>query len=390
MQTSRITTLLLCTFAAVLVYTSCQKKEDTYEVDTLKLPTTPYNYLNGSIRQNPQNPITNEGATLGRVLFYDKNLSINNTIACASCHKQENGFADVTATSEGFKGGRTTRNSLPLVNLSDDSGLFWDSRAKTLEDLVLQPVANHVEMGLDNTENLLKKLNRTSYYPALFQKAFGNQEITQERITKALAQFVRSISSSNSKFDAVRRGAWGVMNESETGGWNLFFNQLQCSGCHNGNDLNNGSIANIGLDMNYKDNGMGTQTGENTLNGFFKVPSLRNVALTAPYMHDGRFKTLEDVVEHYNSGVQNHTNLSSVLRGFLWQGNGALNTSNGNGGFIFGFPSRDCWSCGVGTGGTDFKALNLTKTEKENLVAFLKLTTDETLVRDEKFANPFK
>ncbi len=390
MQTSRITTLLLCTFAAVLVYTSCQKKEDTYEVDTLKLPTTPYNYLNGSIRQNPQNPITNEGATLGRVLFYDKNLSINNTIACASCHKQENGFADVTATSEGFKGGRTTRNSLPLVNLSDDSGLFWDSRAKTLEDLVLQPVANHVEMGLDNTENLLKKLNRTSYYPALFQKAFGNQEITQERITKALAQFVRSISSSNSKFDAVRRGAWGVMNESETGGWNLFFNQLQCSGCHNGNDLNNGSIANIGLDMNYKDNGMGTQSGENTLNGFFKVPSLRNVALTAPYMHDGRFKTLEDVVEHYNSGVQNHTNLSSVLRGFLWQGNGALNTSNGNGGFIFGSPSRDCWSCGVGTGGTDFKALNLTKTEKENLVAFLKLTTDETLVRDEKFANPFK
>ncbi len=390
MQTSRITTLLLCTFAAVLVYTSCQKKEDTYEVDTLKLPTTPYNYLNGSIRQNPQNPITNEGATLGRVLFYDKNLSINNTIACASCHKQENGFADVTATSEGFKGGRTTRNSLPLVNLSDDSGLFWDSRAKTLEDLVLQPVANHVEMGLDNTENLLKKLNRTSYYPALFQKAFGNQEITQERITKALAQFVRSISSSNSKFDAVRRGAWGVMNESETGGWNLFFNQLQCSGCHNGNDLNNGSIANIGLDMNYKDNGMGTQSGENTLNGFFKVPSLRNVALTAPYMHDGRFKTLEDVVEHYNSGVQNHTNLSSVLRGFLWHGNGGLNTNNGNVGVSIGSPSRDCWSCGVGTGGTDFKALNLTKTEKENLVAFLKLTTDETLVRDEKFANPFK
>ena len=170
MQTSRITTLLLCTFAAVLVYTSCQKKEDTYEVDTLKLPTTSYNYLNGSIRQNPQNPITNEGATLGRVLFYDKNLSINNTIACASCHKQENGFADVTATSEGFKGGRTTRNSLPLVNLSDDSGLFWDSRAKTLEDLVLQPVANHIEMGLDNTENLLKKLSSTSYYPDLFEK----------------------------------------------------------------------------------------------------------------------------------------------------------------------------------------------------------------------------
>ncbi len=390
MQTSRITKLLLCAFAAVLVYTSCQKKEETYEVGTLKLPTTPYNYLNSSIRQNIQNPITNEGATLGRVLFYDKNLSINNTIACASCHKQENGFADVTATSEGFKGGRTTRNSLPLVNLSDDFGLFWDSRAKTLEDLVLQPVANHIEMGLDNTENLLKKLNRTSYYPALFEKAFGNQEITQERVTKALAQFVRSISSSNSKFDAVRRGAWGVMNESETAGWNLFFNQLQCSGCHNGNDLNNGSIANIGLDMNYKDNGMGTQTGENTLDGFFKVPSLRNIALTAPYMHDGRFKTLEDVVEHYNAGVQNHTNLSSLLRGFLWQGNGALSTINGNGGFIFGFPNKDCWSCGVGTGGTDFKALNLTKTEKENLVAFLKLTTDETLVRDEKFANPFK
>ena len=168
------------------------------------------------------------------------------------------------------------------------------------------------------------------------------------------------------------------LNDNELAGGDLFFNKLHCTGCHSGNDFSSLTNGSIGLEMAYKDNGLGALTGDQSSNGVFKVPTLRNVGLTAPYMHDGRFKTLEAVVEHYNSGVQNHTNLSSFLRGFQWQGNGGT-----------GANQSGCWTCGIGTGGTEFKPLNLSQTEKENLVAFLKALTDETLVRDEKFANPF-
>lgn len=380
MKFSRITIFTFSAFVAVLFYASCQKNEAIYEVNSLKLPATPFNYVDKTARQNPNNPTTNDGATLGRVLFYDKNLSINNTVACASCHKQANGFADVSATSEGFKGGRTDRNSLALVNLADDTRFFGDLRTSSLEELALQPVANHVEMGLDNTDNLLKKLNRTAYYPALFEKAFGTKDITQERASKAIAQFLRSLVANNSRFDDFQRGNWNAFTPSEQMGWTLFFRKLPCSGCHNGNDLNNSLAENIGLETTYKDNGVGARTGDLALNGVFKVPTLRNVALTAPYMHDGKFKTLEDVVEHYNSGVQNHSNLSRFLRGFLWEGNGGGGVST----------TQGCWSCGVGTGGTEFKPLNLSQEDKSNLVAFLKTLTDETMVQEEKLSNPFK
>jgi cytochrome c peroxidase len=383
MYTTRFIPFLFCALCALFIYSSCKKDEQVFESDTLKLPSTPFDYTSDLLIVsggfNRTNPTTNDGATLGRVLFYDKNLSLNNTVACASCHKQENGFADVGATSEGFKGGRTTRNSLPIVNLANDNQFFWDLRTSSLEDLALQPVANHIEMGLDNTENLLKKLNRTTYYPALFEKAFGTSDITQERVSKALAQFVRAIVSKDSKFDAVRRGSWGLMSESETRGWNLFFNQLHCTGCHGGSDLN-GGVGNIGLEVNYKDNGIGAQSGDNVMNGAFKVPTLRNIALTAPYMHDGRFKTLEEVVEHYNSGVKNHTNLSSFLKGFLWSGNGGTGFS----------ITQNCWNCGVGSAGQDFKPLDLSTTQKQDLVNFLKMTTDETMLKNAKYASPFK
>jgi cytochrome c peroxidase len=381
MNFSRITILSFSALVAVLFYTSCKKSDPIiYEVNTLTLPVFPYNYVDNSTRQPFNNLTTNDGATLGRVLFYDKSLSINNTVACASCHKQANGFADVSATSEGFKGGRTTRNSIALVNLADDSKFFGDLRTSSLEELALQPVANHIEMGLDNTENLLKKLNRISYYPDLFEKAFGTKEITQDRASKAIAQFLRSLVSNNSKLDDFNRGNWGAFSESEQKGWDLFFHKLPCSGCHNGYDLNGSLAENIGLAMTYKDNGLGERTGELKSNGAFKVPTLRNVALTAPYMHDGKFKTLEEVVEHYNSGVQNHPNLSNFLRGFLWQGNGGTSSTS----------TQNCWSCGVGTGGTAFKPLNLSQEDKDNLVAFLKTLTDETMVRDVKLSNPFK
>jgi cytochrome c peroxidase len=379
MKFLRNLTGVIGTLTAFFIYTSCQKSTPAvYEVNTLSLPERPFTYFDNSngvggfLRPN-------EEAALGRVLFYDKNLSINNTISCASCHKQSNGFADVTATSVGFKGGRTTRNSLALVNLSDDRRFFGDLRTTTLEELALQPVSNHIEMGLDNTPNLIKKLTNTPYYPTLFLSAFKSEEITEARISKALAQFLRSIRSGNSRFDAFQNGAWNVLNENETAGWDLFFNKLHCTGCHNGNDFNGLGSGNIGLDMSYKDNGAGAFSGDAALNGVFKVPTLRNIGITAPYMHDGRFKTLEEVVEHYNSGVQNHNNLTRFLRGFAWQGNGGSTNTN----------QQNCWSCGVGTAGSDFKPLNMTTTEKAQLVAFLKTLTDDVMATDKKFSNPF-
>ncbi len=379
-----ITRRLLIAASAALFFmaTACQKATPQYETDNLKLPTTTDSYkaselLTGKVVSNPQ---TDDGVTLGRVLFYDKKLSLTNNIACGSCHHQTRGFADAGATSEGFKGDRTTRNAMALANEGVDASYFWDLRTQTLEDLVLQPVGNHIEMGLDNTDNLVKKLQRTTYYPNLFNKAFGTSEITQERVSKAVAQFLRALVSNQSKFDKAQDTRdFSTFTAEEKRGKALFFNELHCTGCHNGSNFNSfGSAQNIGLDITYQDNGVGTLTSARQ-NGAFKVPTLRNVELTAPYMHDGRFKTLEDVVEHYNSGVQQHQNLSFFLNGFLWSGNGG--NTNGTSG---------CWSCGLGQGGGSFKPLNMTDTDKKALVAFLKTLTDKSFVSASKFSNPFE
>jgi cytochrome c peroxidase len=367
--------------ATFLFVNACQKDTPQYETDNLKLPAIVDSYkapseFTGLVAANPQ---TDAGATLGRVLFYDKKLSLTNTISCGSCHHQARGFADAGATSEGFKGERTTRNAMALANAGIDASYFWDTRTKTLEDLVLQPVGNHIEMGLDNTENLVKKLQRTPYYANLFQKAFGTADINRERISMAMAQFLRSMVSNQSKFDQANLTKnFASLTTEENRGRDLFFNQLHCTGCHSGNGFNGrGNAQNIGLDVAYQDNGVGKITGEKQ-NGVFKVPTLRNVELTGPYMHDGRFKTLEEVVEHYNSGVKQHQNLSFFLNGFSWVGNGGS------------IQTQGCWSCGLGQFGGTFKPLQMTDGDKKSLVAFLKTLTDKSFVTAEKFSNPFE
>jgi cytochrome c peroxidase len=367
--------------ASLLFANACQKATpQQYETDSLKLPSTTDNYkaatnFTGIVSANPQ---TDAGATLGRVLFYDKKLSLTNTISCGSCHHQSRGFADAGATSEGFKGERTTRNAMALANEGIDGQYFWDLRTKTLEDLVLQPVGNHIEMGLDNTDNLVKKLQRTPYYGNLFQKAFGTTEISQDRISKAMAQFIRAMVTNQSKFDQAQATKFASFTPQEERGRVLFFNELHCTGCHNGSNFNSrGAAQNIGLDVNYQDNGLGRISGE-FQNGAFKVPTLRNVELTGPYMHDGRFRTLEEVVEHYNSGVQQHQNLSFFLNGFLWSGNGGVANTTG------------CWSCGLNRGGSTFKPLEMNDGDKKALVAFLKTLTDKSFIADTKFSNPFE
>ena len=352
---------------------------------TLNLPETPFNYVNISLpfyfngpgvapNDNTPvntNPTTNEGATLGRVLFYDKSLSINNTIACASCHKQKYSFTDPLVFSKGFNGGLTTRNSMAIVNSKyyASGKYFWDERAVTLEDQTLMPIQHPVEMGM-NLDSLETRLAAKDYYKVLFRKAFGDEKVTRDRVSKALAQFIRSMISYQSKYDEgltalghplaappAPQDNFTNFTAQENQGMHLF--QQNCAGpCHN-SELQNMQVArNNGLDLVYTDNGTGAITNRAGDVGKFKSPSLRNIALTAPYMHDGRFNTLAEVVEHYNSKIQNNVNLDNRLK------DPTDNTK----------PLR----------------MNLTQQQRDAIVAFLNTLTDNNFVTDVKFSDPFK
>jgi cytochrome c peroxidase len=321
--------------------------------------------------------IKNEVATLGRVLFYDKKMSINNTVACGNCHLQSKAFSDVGSVSTGFKTTKTTRNSMAITNPALTNNLFWDSRSRSLQEMVLKPVQNHIEMGMEDLSFLVGKLQKTDYYPALFKKAFGTEGVSEQNINTALMQFLASMVTHNSKFDTGLKTKFANFNGLELSGKDLFMSErLACTKCHTGANFSLGDdqsfdnpygsggsgtfsnntfipggaagTANIGLNMVYKDNGRGE--------GKFKIPSLRNIELTTPYMHDGRFVTLEQVVEHYNSGVQAHPSLDANLKD---------NT---------GQPRQ----------------LNLTTIEKTALVAFLKTLTDNVYTTDVKYSDPFK
>ena len=342
------------------------------------LPSTPADYFKYAVTDLPRhfkegqiptlnntpadNPITNAGATLGRVLFYDERVSHNDSTSCASCHKQENDFSDPNQFSEGFEGGLTGRHSMGLANGAyyDNGKFFWDERAATLEDQVLMPIQDPVEMGMSLT-NLTAKLSATTFYPQLFENAFGTPEVTPERISKSLAQFVRSMVSYNSKFDdAVNLGDTinqpnfaAVFTAQEIEGRNIFHGIGGCNQCHQSHAQVGTFPANIGLDIdNLADDGVVEAGGVGF--GKFKTPSLRNVEAREGYMHDGRFTTLEEVVEFYNSGVQNNPNLDVRMK----QG---------------GLPRQ----------------LNLTQDQKDALVAFLKTLTDEEFLTNELFSNPF-
>jgi cytochrome c peroxidase len=368
--------ILLFSSIAVLTLITCNKK-NSQQASMPILPATAMDYTvtlpaNAPDNTPGNNQITNDGATLGRVLFYDRKLSINNQTACASCHDQNKAFADPVSFSTGFDGVKTARNSMSIVNAISSAGYFWDHRTTHLEDMVIQPVKHNVEMGMEKIDVLPKKLSLVSYYPVLFKKAFGSEEITKERIAMAMAQFLRSMTAYASKADVTNLmgsgfgGGWGQTNdprvtEQEKRGAMLFVSS-GCENCHNGVNLrgwNETDFANIGLEMNYTDKGMGAT--DKNLEGVFKIPSLRNVALTAPYMHDGRFANLKDVIHHYNANVVDHPNLDTRLKENPWGGG----TNN---------PPRK---------------LNLTSGDINDLVAFLTTLTDENLVNDPKFSDPF-
>jgi cytochrome c peroxidase len=372
--------------ASIYSFYSCKKKDSGVPISdplaALNLPATPFNYanqplpaflrtpqINGQDNTPGTNPVTDWGATLGRVLFYDKIISINNSISCASCHKQNLAFSDDKVLSLGFAGGQTGRNSMSLINARyyPDGKFFWDERAATLEIQTLIPVQDHVEMGM-NLDTLINRLKSKSHYPVLFQKAFGSELINNDRISRALSQFVRSIISYQSKFDQGRAALnppadpiltpYSNFTAQENQGKQLFFSPLtNCGVCHGTETFTAPMPKNNGIENPSVDRGVGAIVNLSLQDGNFKVSSLKNIELTAPYMHDGRFATLEQVIEHYNSGIQAHPNLAPQLRDPLT-----------------GTPKR----------------LNLTPAQKASLVSFLKTLTDNTITSDPKFNNPFR
>lgn len=312
--------------------------------------------------------INGNKATLGRVLFYDKQLSKTQTVSCASCHLQEKAFADKDALSTGFDGRLTKRNSLSLgvsISTYDNSGslFFWDDRAHSVEQQSKMTIEDPIEMGM-SLKDLTARLQGIDYYNILFQKAYGVQGITENNIVNAISEFINSITSFDTPFDEgmsrpvlSTTGELATLSAEENFGRSIFM--ANCSSCH-GNTLGGAqgflNTANNGLDISYEDNGLGALTQNRLHMGLFKVPLLRNVELTAPYMHDGRFATLEEVVEHYSTGIQPHENLHPFLK-----------EENGQ-------PKR----------------FNFSQEEKNALIAFLRTLTDHSMIKEEKFSNPFK
>ena len=352
------TSIYSCTDSSVVDPSTISLLEIEYEpVDfSLDLPAT-----FPMLEMPADNPLTEGGVKLGQHLFFDPILSADSTMSCASCHLPEAGFTDNLGVSTGIDGIAGSRSSMSLVNIGFSyTGLFWDGRVQTLEEQALLPVEDPIE--LHNTwMNVVPKLAAKPLYQELFRKAFGienTSEVTKELAAKAIAQYERVLISGNSKFDQEARNEY-FYSEEENEGFVMFFDEdpdiidAECFHCHSAPLLTDNSYRNNGLDevsdpADFVDLGRGLVSGNPLEYGAFKVPTLRNIVLTAPYMHDGRFKTLEEVLDHYSSG----------------------------GHFS---PNRD----------TEMRKLDLTDDQKQNLIAFLHTLTDTSYLSLEHVKNPF-
>jgi len=304
---------LFCFFAISLMFLSCNKDKTTYTPIpyTLDIPS---HFPDMEIPAD--NPMTEEGIELGRHLFYEVKLSGDNTMSCSSCHMPENGFAENTSFSTGIDGVSGNRNAMPLFNLGWEEFFFWDGRRNSLEEQILEPVPNPIEMHQEWTVTTYK-LNADVNYRNMFYRAFGEEGIDSIKVSKAIAQFLRTIISSNSKYDVMYKYEYNLplspsesdmlltVEAEEWAGYDLFksLNGADCFHCHNGPLMRVNKFSNNGLDASFSDLGRALVTNDPNDEGKFKVPSLRNIELTAPYMHDGRFNTLEEVIEQYSSGI---------------------------------------------------------------------------------------
>lgn len=346
------------------------------EPEAPTLPDPPYAYrdeafpLPHAFRESSDDstplddPVSDEIAMLGRVLFHDKRLSITNQVSCSSCHEQSRGFASSARFSSGALGVPQKRQAMPLANVRYNSqrGWFSDMRVHTLEELVLEPFRDPEELG-GSVELAVSKLRATSFYPPLFESAFGTPEITDRRVARALAHFLRSIISYRSKYDLalnpMDNTEWNpaaVFDEREMRGFDLVFSgEARCAACHDLQLSHNIWQANNGLDVEPSDPGALDPSMSRGFVGVFRPASLRNIEVTGPYMHDGRFATLRDVINHYDHGIQDSQNLDGLLFSFT------------------GGPMR----------------LNLSEEDKDALEAFLKTMTDPEFLTDPRFSDPF-
>ncbi len=265
------------------------------------------------------NPQTQEGVDLGKKLFFDKKLSSDNSQSCATCHSPNNSFSSKTQFSEGVDGVLGNRNAMPLINLvfNYDDFFAWDGSEFTLENQALEPVENPIEMH-NSWAKVVDDLQNTSVYPNLFNQAFGTSIVTKELITKAIAQFERTLISGNSKFDRYLLGQ-DVLSDQEQRGFNVFMDEAKgdCFHCHGSNNnplWTDNKFHNNGLDAVFSDLGLGGVTGDPSDNGKFKTPTLRNLIYTAPYMHDGRFQTLDQVINHYSEGLKNSPTIDPLMK----------------------------------------------------------------------------
>jgi cytochrome c peroxidase len=293
------------------------------------------------------NPLTKEGFELGRELFYEEMLSSNNLISCGSCHQAFSAFANSDHRfSHGINDLLGNRNAPGLFNMNWNSTFMWDGGINHLENQPLAPIVNPIEMNED-LNNVIAKLSASNKYKQLFKNAFGNEEINSQKILKAFAQFQGVLYSYNSKYDQFKRNEVSLTNE-EQAGYNLFIQK--CNNCHREPLFTDHDFKNNGLPVDATINDFGREKITNTIEDRFKfkTPSLRNIGLTAPYMHDGRFNTLEQVLNHYASGVSNTTNLDPSLQ----------------------------------------SGISLTSVDKSNLKAFLLTLTDYKFIQDERFKDP--
>lgn len=268
------------------------------------------------------NPMTIEGVDLGRKLFFDERLSANNTQSCGSCHIPSASFSDTVAFSIGIDGIAGTRNSMPIINLGWMNSLFWDGRATGAENQVFQPVNNPVELH-SNWPEVSAKLQSDPLYPALFLQVFGTDVIDSVLVSRAISQFMRTLISANSPFDKyllTGSSGWNAVDELMAyEGFTIFMDETKgdCFHCH-GDSFNplwtDNLFHNNGLDATFSDIGRGAITGNSFDNGKFKTPTLRNLVFTAPYMHDGRFNTLQEVINHYSQGLQPSSTIDPLMK----------------------------------------------------------------------------
>lgn len=373
-NTLKITLLI----SSILIYIGCKKTDLELEKysETPVLPATMYDY---DVSSN------DALATLGRVLFFDKKMSLNNSVSCGTCHQQSKAFCDNKQFSPGLQDQLTRRNTPTVIRHSNN--LFWDGRASNFHSLALMPLVNHVEMKNYDLSKLEEKVSNIGYYPALFNSAFGSTEVTIDKIQRGLAEFLNNFNFSDNKFFAVQMGQQSF-NAQEQIGQDLFWGKAKCGNCHGGGAFEGwgGNFECIGLDESYADNGVGELSLTETDNAKFRVPPLLNIELTGPYMHDGRFKTLEEVVEHYNSGIKAHPNLSWALNDNL-SGLDSLTDAQ----ILIMFDlNHDGEISGTEMPPVAPVRLGLTEGEKKGLVAFLKTLSDYNIFTDVRFSDPFK